>query len=159
MKKKILYGMMAFLAFAFMSGSLTSCTDDDDKKLGDVVKPDDNKPDEDNFEDLIKPDPNDPALTGDHDPELIGTWIHDGKEDEHSWDKYVFLANGRFKYQGYGYDDVPYWETGYWATDDGELYICCTNTNYEYLGSSWSICYWFDDDENLIIPDILYVRQ
>lgn len=151
MKKKILYVMMAFLAVTFMNVSLSSCSDDDDKKLEDNVKP------EEDFEDLIKPDPNDPALTGDHDPKLIGTWIHD--KDEYGWHKDEYYQNGRYKCQSDNGDGDYTWHTGYWSSEDGWLYIYCTNTNYEPYLEDWGIGYEIDDDDNLIIGQTTYKRQ
>lgn len=113
--------MMAFFAVAFMSVSLSSCSDDDD----DAPK----------IDDAIKPDPTNPAITGNHDPELVGMWVWEDQDDVENWYVnivYVFYSDGRYEMAvGQRDDDGDEmdWDTGYWATNKGRLYFYVTNSS------------------------------
>lgn len=122
MKKKVLYCLMTFLAVTFVIAPLTSCSDDDEPKL----------------EDAITPDPKNPAITGDHDQELIGTWEckEYEKDEDGTWNEkttLTFRNDGRYlddwtEYLGGKLND-SYWNSGYWATKGNKITFYCTNSS------------------------------
>lgn len=143
MNKKKLYGIITFVFVTLMSVSLTSCSDDDPK-----------------LKDAIKPDPSNPALTGAHDPDLIGTWEY--IVDADSWGRKItinYRSDGRYyETEEYWemndgkieYDD-PYWESGYWSTDNNYIYAYCTNSCDDgEIGDSGS-------DYYCIVDGVLYI--
>lgn len=123
MKKKTVYGLIALLTVFFMSVPLTSCSDDDDDLK---------------LEDVITPDPTNPVLSGDHDPELIGTWVceENEKDEEGTWNEkttLTFRNDGRYlddwvEYLGGKLND-SYWDSGYWATKGNKITFYCTNSS------------------------------
>lgn len=155
MKKKTVYALIALLAVSFMSVPLTSCSDDDD-----------------DLTDIIKPDPSNPAITGDHDPDVVGTWecTYEGSD----WGKKItinYRSDGRYyeteeyweEEDGKTVYDDPYWESGYWATekthDDNYIYVYCTNScDEDEVGDSGSNWYYIEDG-SLYISGDEYTRK
>lgn len=137
-------GMM--LVAVVVSLAMTACGDDDDDKgFGPI-------------------DPDHPAVTGDHDPELIGTWTWKGAgEDWSEENTYTFNKNGTFTYtekwweadEGRG----TYTDKGYWSTSGSYVTIYITSSSdKEDIGESDRMSYYIVEDE-LYLDGDFYTRK
>lgn len=115
MKSALRYVSMMLVA-VMVSLAMTACGDDDDKgSVGPI-------------------DPDHPAVTGDHDLALVGTWQNkDSGSDWSMEDLITFYKNGTWSSTEKYWDEEDgtdnFWAKGYWSTDNGYIYLYCASAS------------------------------